>query len=181
MQPPKDSSDWFNPTEGTAPAQPAQPAPAQPAQPAPAQPAPAQPQVVGITQPGQPQVVGTPQPVMLGAAQPGVMGVAQPTMIAGQPTAFAGQPMMVGGIPTTNATLALILSIISIVTGLSICLAIPSLLLANGALAVTNQFPGHPDASNAKAAMVISWIAIGLFALFVVGLILLIFVGSMAA
>lgn len=117
---------------------------------------------------------------MLGAAQPGVMGVAQPTMIAGQPTAFAGQPMMVGGMPTTNATLALILSIVSIFLG-GICLAIPSLIIANGALAVTNQYPGHPDATNAKAAQVISWIMIGITALFVVGFILLIAIGSMAA
>ena len=119
---------------------------------------------------------------MLGAAQPGVMGVAQPTMIAGSPTAFAGQQVMVGGMPTTNATLALILSIVSIFLGLfAVCMAIPSLIIANGALAVTNQYSGHPDAGNAKAAMVISWIVIGLTALGVVGIFLLVFVGSMAA
>ena len=151
MQPPQETSEWFNPSED------------QPSDPA------------------QPQVVATPQPVpvMVGAAQPGVMGSGQPMMIAGSPSAFPVQPMMGGGIPTTNATLALILSIVSIFAG-GICLAIPALIIANGALAVTNQFPGHPDASNAKAAQVISWIIIGLTALVIVGIILLIFVGSMA-
>jgi hypothetical protein len=117
---------------------------------------------------------------MLGAAQPGVMGVAQPTMIAGQPTAFAGQPMMVGGIPTTNATLALILSIVSIFLG-GICLAIPALIIANGALAVTNQYPGHPDATNAKAAQVISWIMIGLTALIVFAIIFMVSIAGATA
>lgn len=151
MQPPQETSEWFNPSEDQS------------------------------SDPAQPQVVATPQPVpvMVGAAQPGVVGAGQPMMIAGSPSAFPVQPMMGGGIPTTNATLALILSIVSIFAG-GICLAIPALIIANGALAVTNQFPGHPDASNAKAAQVISWIIIGLTALVIVGIILLIFVGSMA-
>ena len=56
---------------------------------------------------------------------------------------------------------ALILSVVSVLFG-GICLAIPALIVANGALAITNQFPGHPDATTAKAAQVISWITIGL-------------------
>jgi len=36
------------------------------------------------------------------------------------------------------------------------------LIIANQALTITNQYPGHPDAGSAKAAMVISWIVIGL-------------------
>jgi len=28
-------------------------------------------------------------------------------------------------------------------------------------LAITNQFPGHPDAATAKAAQIVSWIIIG--------------------
>jgi hypothetical protein len=36
------------------------------------------------------------------------------------------------------------------------------LIIANQALAITDQYPGHPDAGNAKAAMIISWIVIGL-------------------
>jgi len=146
MQPPQETTEWFNPSE------------AQPSDPA------------------QPQVMATPQPVMVGAAQPDVAGAGQPMMIAGSPSSFPVQPMMGGGIPTTNATLALILSIVSIFAG-GICLAIPALIIANGALAVTNQFPGHPDAGNAKAAQVISWIIIGLTALIVVVVILAISIG----
>jgi hypothetical protein len=88
---------------------------------------------------------------------------------------------MVGGMPTTNATLALILSIVSIfLGGAAICMAIPALIVANGALTITNQYPGHPDAGNAKAAMVISWIVIGLTALAAVLLIVIFFVISIS-
>lgn len=66
--------------------------------------------------------------------------------------------------PTTNAVLALVLSILGIVV-CSICTALPGLILANGALATTNQYPGHPDQGMAKAAQIISWIGIGLFVL----------------
>ena len=69
--------------------------------------------------------------------------------------------VVMGSYPQTSAQTALILSILSIFVG-NICLAIPALIIANGALAVTNQMPGHPDAGSAKAAQVISWIIIGL-------------------
>ena len=49
----------------------------------------------------------------------------------------------------------------------SVCTAIPGLIVANGALATTNQYPGHPDQGMAKAAQIISWIGIGLFVLVV--------------
>ena len=65
------------------------------------------------------------------------------------------------GVPATSATTALVLSILSIFCG-GICLAIPGLIIANQALAITNQYPGHPDAGSAKAAMIISWVVIGL-------------------
>ena len=68
--------------------------------------------------------------------------------------------------PTTNAVLALILSILGIVM-CSICTAIPGLIVANSALATTNQYPGHPDQGMAKAAQIISWIGIGLFVLII--------------
>ena len=68
--------------------------------------------------------------------------------------------------PATNAVLALVLSILGIVI-CSICTAIPGLIVANGALATTNQYPGHPDQGMAKAAQIISWIGIGLFVLVV--------------
>ena len=79
--------------------------------------------------------------------------------------------------PTTNAVLALVLSILGIVM-CSICTALPGLIVANGALAITTQYPGHPDQGMAKAAQIISWIGIGLFVLLVLfygGLFALIF------
>lgn len=73
------------------------------------------------------------------------------------------------GAPSTNATAALVLSIVGIVGsffyGLGIFFAVPGLILANGALRITNQFPNHPDAGVAKAAKICAWIAIGLFIL----------------
>jgi hypothetical protein len=70
------------------------------------------------------------------------------------------------GAPSTNATAALVLSILGIVGsffyGLGIFCAIPGLILANGALRITNQFPNHPDAGMAKAAKVCAWVGIGL-------------------
>ena len=43
-----------------------------------------------------------------------------------------------------------------------ICTGLPGLLLANSALAITNQYPNHPDSGSAKAAMVIGWVVVGL-------------------
>jgi hypothetical protein len=65
------------------------------------------------------------------------------------------------GFPTTQATVALVLSILGLV-GCGICTALPGLIMANGALAITKQYPNHPDAGSAKAAMVIGWIVVGL-------------------
>lgn len=74
---------------------------------------------------------------------------------------------MIANYPQTNATLALVLSIIGIVLsfiyGLGIFFAIPALILANKSLNITNQIPGHPDAGMAKAAKICSWVAIGIF------------------
>lgn len=91
----------------------------------------------------QQQVIGTQQPQ---ATSPYVSGVA---------------PTMGGMYPATSATTALILSILSLVCG-GICFAIPGLIMANSALAITDANPGHPDSGSAKAAQVISWIVIGL-------------------
>ena len=63
--------------------------------------------------------------------------------------------------PTTNAVLALVLGILGMVM-CGICTAVPGLILAQGALATTSQYPGHPDHGVAKAAQIVSWIAIGL-------------------
>ena len=70
-----------------------------------------------------------------------------------------GGPGMI--MPTTNAVLALVLGILGMVM-CGICTAVPGLILAQGALATTNQYPGHPDQGVAKAAQIVSWIAIGL-------------------
>jgi hypothetical protein len=87
--------------------------------------------------------------------QPQQQYVIPPQQITGQPG--IGQPAvaMSGGFPTTNATLALILAIVSIFFG-GICLAIPAWIIANGALAIANSHPNHPDISKAKAAKIIS-------------------------
>lgn len=74
----------------------------------------------------------------------------------------AGGPMMMA--PQTNAVAALVLSILGVVL-CSVCTAVPGLILANGALAITRQHPGHPDEGLAKAAQIVAWIAIGIFAL----------------
>jgi hypothetical protein len=70
-----------------------------------------------------------------------------------------GGPGMI--MPTTNAVLALVLGILGLVM-CGICTAVPGLILAQGALATTNQYPGHPDQGVAKAAQIVSWIAIGI-------------------
>ena len=70
-----------------------------------------------------------------------------------------GGPGMI--MPTTNAVLALVLGILGMVL-CGKCTAVPGLILAQGALATTSQYPGHPDQGVAKAAQIVSWIAIGL-------------------
>jgi len=76
-----------------------------------------------------------------------------------------GGPGMI--MPTTNAVLALVLGILGIVA-CSVCTALPALILANGALTTTSQYPGHPDQGLAKAAQIVAWIGIGLFILMMV-------------
>ena len=109
----------------------------------------------GTDQYGQPIQQAPPQPQYGQPPQQLIIGQPQ----AAQPVVGMGMPGM--GVPATSATTALVLSILSIFCG-GICLAIPGLIIANQALAITNQYPGHPDAGSAKAAMVISWIVIGL-------------------
>ena len=87
----------------------------------------------------------------------------QPTVLVGQPIVGVG-PQIGMGYPATQATAALILSILSLV-GCGICTAVPGLILANASLNVTNQHPNHPDAGSARAATIIAWISIGLFLL----------------
>jgi hypothetical protein len=131
----------------------------------------------GLEQVGQtpPHMNTPPQQMAMGqVGQP----MAQPQQIV------VGQPMQAGMmnhvmmVPTTSATMALVLSILSLFCG-GICLAVPALIVANSALKITNQYPGHQDAGTAKAAQVISWIVIVL-----TGLVILFFVvpiGAMSA
>jgi hypothetical protein len=130
-------------------------------------PAPPQSAVVGsVAQPQhQPQVQAQPQVTQF--TQPQMVG--QPVMMQQMP----GTVVMGGGYPQTSAMTALILSIVSVFFG-GICLAIPALIIANGALVITNQIPGHPDAATAKVAQIISWIIIGLTLLVVFGIVMMV-------
>ena len=122
---------------------------------------PAPPQSAFVGSVAQPQHQPFSQPQV--QAQPQVTQFTQPQLV-GQPTMMQQMPgtvMMGGGYPQTSALTALILSVVGLLFG-GICLAIPALIVANGALAITNQYPGHPDATTAKAAQIVSWIIIGL-------------------
>ena len=70
-------------------------------------------------------------------------------------------PMNVGQYPSTNATVALVLSIVGLM-GFSCCTAIPGVIMASSALEITKQHPGHPDQGLAQAAKIVGWITIGL-------------------
>ena len=140
-------------------------------------PAPPQPVVMGSVAQPQHQPYGQPQV----QAQPQVTQFTQPQLV-GQPVMMQQMPgtVVMGGVyPQTSAQTALILSIVSIFVG-GICLAIPALIIANGALAITKQMPGHPDAGTAKTAQVISWIMIGL-TLLAIGFIVLMIIGAGAS
>ena len=69
-------------------------------------------------------------------------------------------PATIGQYPTTQATVALIVSIV----GLTMCCLLPpvGVMMANQALAVTSQYPGHPDHGMAKAANIVGWIGVGI-------------------
>lgn len=87
--------------------------------------------------------------------------------------------MNVGQYPQTQATIALVLSIVGLM-GFSCCTAIPGVIMANSALEITKQNPGHPDQGLANAAKIIGWISIGLTIAFV-GLYLFIIIVAVAA
>ena len=88
-------------------------------------------------------------------------------------------PMNVGQYPSTNATVALVLSIVGLMR-FSCCTAIPGVIMASSALEITKQHPGHPDQGLANAAKIIGWISIGLTIAFV-GLYLFIIIIAVAA
>jgi hypothetical protein len=88
-------------------------------------------------------------------------------------------PTNVGQYPQTQATVALVLSIVGLM-GFSCCTAIPGVILAGSALEITKQHPGHPDQGLANAAKIIGWVSIGLTIAFV-GLYLVIIFFAVAA
>ena len=108
---------------------------------------------------------------------------AQPQMMVGQPAAFpiGQQPMMMGGMgyhQATSAVAALVLAIVGVI----ICplTLIIGLIMANQALAITSVSPGHPDHGMAKAAQIISWVGIGLWAVVILfyAVVIFVFIGT---
>jgi magnesium-transporting ATPase (P-type) len=79
-------------------------------------------------------------------------------------------PTKIGQYPATQATVALIVSIL----GITVCCLLPpvGLMMASSAQEITDQHPGHPDAGMAKAAKVVSWVGIGLAILALITMIL---------
>ena len=68
---------------------------------------------------------------------------------------------VMGQYTETNAVLAMVLAAISYFL-CGICSAIPAVIIANGALQITSNQPGHPDHGLARAAQIMGWIVIGL-------------------
>ena len=123
-------------------------------------------------QPGTDQWGQPIQPVQPQYEQPPQQVIGQPSVLVGQPAVGVGVPMGMGGFPATQATIALVLSILGLV-GCGVCTAVPGLILANGALAITKQYPNHPDAGSANVAMIIGWIVI---ALTLIGILIWVFI-----
>lgn len=100
--------------------------------------------------------------------QPGQQIPVQQHVVTGQPAQYvvaSGNPMMMGAMfPSTNALVALILACLSFVT-CGFFMSIPALILAQGALQITESIPGHPDQGSAKAAQVVAWVNIILSAI----------------
>ena len=87
-----------------------------------------------------------------------------PSQIHGQPSMIPiSQGIAVGYYPQTSAVTAIVLAALSYVM-CGIITAIPAVIVAKGALEITDQNPNHPDAGTAKAALILGWINIGLFA-----------------
>ena len=87
-----------------------------------------------------------------------------PNQIHGQPsTIHISQGIAVGYYPQTSAVTAIVLAALSYVM-CGIITAIPAVIVAKGALEITDQNTNNPDAGTAKAALILGWINIGLFA-----------------
>lgn len=88
---------------------------------------------------------------------------ANPTKNSSSSVQVSGNSVM-GQYTETNAVLAMVLAALSYFL-CGICSAIPAVIIANGALLITSNQPGHPDHGLARAAQIMGWIAIVLFAL----------------
>ena len=88
-------------------------------------------------------------------------------------------PMNVGQYPQTQATIALVLSIVGLMM-CGLCTAVPGVIMANTATKTTQQYPGHPDQGMPTASKIIGWITIGLW-IAIIGFYLLMAVVFVAA
>ena len=104
---------------------------------------------------------------------------ANPTKNSSSTVQVSGNSVM-GQYTETNAVLAMVLAALSYFL-CGICSAIPAVIIANGALQITSNQPGHPDHGLARAAQIMGWIIIALTIAFILFYILLfVVVGGVA-
>ena len=104
---------------------------------------------------------------------------ANPTKNSSSTVQVSGNSVM-GQYTETNAVLAMVLAAVSYFL-CGICSAIPAVIIANGALQITSNQPGHPDHGLARAAQIMGWIIIALTIAFILFYILLfVVVGGVA-
>ena len=104
---------------------------------------------------------------------------ANPTKNSSSTVQVSGNSVM-GQYTETNAVLAMVLAAVSYFL-CGICSAIPAVIIANGALQITSNQPGHPDHGLARAAQIMGWIIIALtIALILFYILLFVVVGGVA-
>lgn len=104
---------------------------------------------------------------------------ANPTKNSSSSVQVSGNSVM-GQYTETNAVLAMVLAAVSYFL-CGICSAIPAVIIANGALQITSNQPGHPDHGLARAAQIMGWIIIALtIALILFYILLFVVVGGVA-
>ena len=85
---------------------------------------------------------------------------ANPTKNSSSSVQVSGNSVM-GQYTETNAVLAMVLAALSYFL-CGICSAIPAVIIANGALQITSNQPGHPDHGLARAAQIMGWVMIAI-------------------
>ena len=104
---------------------------------------------------------------------------ANPTKNSSSTVQVSGNSVM-GQYTETNAVLAMVLAAVSYFL-CGICSAIPAVIIANGALQITSNQPGHPDHGLARAAQIMGWIIIALtIALILFYILIFVVVGGVA-